>query len=375
MLVDWPAEPFVLALHADPARTASAPAAAPAGTPVVLGTAASGGRPEWVAERFRIAHARLRHLPTGLYLTAEGTGTGAAVVLRPLLPDGGTDSAYWRQAWRAHVQRDTGRLLALNDLSNRVLGLAAGAPAGVAAALVLETTTGAQDARCTAWAPTTTDAQPAPAPAPGSGAAQLAPGTGRVRLATRLYETRSREIEGIHEPYFRQLADRTLAAGTVLSAFAFDERSRPDWYDRGSEAGLVTYTESSQSEAGAVRKSFHRLPGEPPWRYVDGDEVDVNYVEPKPVARTNFPATLWEPYGGDRGVLLRTANRLNNGHTFYTQPEREEGLYFPRVDGGGVVDTWNKTWLGDNDTKRKVFLSFDGGRSFIDAQDITWVAG
>ncbi|MFD5918031.1 hypothetical protein ACFVYP_13195 [Kitasatospora sp. NPDC058201] len=35
---------------------------------------------------------------------------------------------------------------------------------------------------------------------------------------------------------------------------------------------------------------------------------------------------------------------------------------------------WNKTWIADNDTTSKVFLSFDG-RRFIDQMDLTWAEG
>ncbi|MFD0419748.1 hypothetical protein [Streptomyces sp. NPDC127108] len=121
---------------------------------VVLVPDGAAGRQEWVAERFRVVQARIRHAATGLYLTAEGDRAGAAVALRPKFPDSGEDRAYWRQTWRAFVQRGNGRLLAVNDLSGCVLGL--GAPVGGGRPLVLETT----------GAPRTRPARPGRPPSP-----------------------------------------------------------------------------------------------------------------------------------------------------------------------------------------------------------------
>ncbi|MBV2156806.1 RICIN domain-containing protein, partial [Kitasatospora sp. SUK 42] len=318
----------------------------------------------WVAERFRVAQSRIWHVATGLYLTAEGTKAGAAVTLRPKFPDTGSDTSYWRQTWRAYVQGGTGRLKAINDLSDCILGLASPAGAAAGQPLVLEVNGGAQDLTCTAWAPAVPQAA-APAPDP---AASLAPGTGRVRVTAKLYEPRSRVIEFIYEPYLLEVPGRTLAAGTTLEAFAFDDFSRTTWYRQEKEGDLTAFTEGFEGPD-TVRKTFHRLAGDP-GRYVDADEVDVHYVEPKVVARTNFPVRLFERVI-DSDLLIRTNHRLDNGHAFYHQPERREGLYFPKLDGAGTVVQWHKSWLPDKDTERKVFLSFDG-RYFIDARDITW---
>lgn len=331
---------------------------------MVLALDGEAGRQEWVAERFRVVQARIRHAATGLYLTAEGDRAGAAVTLRPKFPDSGDDRAYWRQTWRAFVQRENGRLLAVNDLSGCVLGL--GAPVGGGRPLVLETFGGGQDATCTAWAPTVAVAAAEP-----ERGADLAPGTGRVRVTARLYERRSRVIEFIHEPYLLEVAGRTLPTGTVLESFAFDDFSRTAWYRQEREGDLTAYTEGFEGP-GRVRKTFHRLAGDPD-RYVDADEVDVHYVEPKVIARTNFRTSLFLPVGGS-DQLLRTNHRYDNGHPFYDQPERREGHYYAERDGAGTVDSWDKSWIADKDTTPKVFLSFDGGRHFIDARDVTWTS-
>ncbi|OKI06206.1 hypothetical protein A6A06_37510 [Streptomyces sp. CB02923] len=364
MLVDWPTETFVLRLHGDPGMVARPAVAAEDGA-VVLAPEDGGGRQEWVAERFRAVHARLRHAATGLYLTAQEARAGAAVTLRPKFSDSGADTSYWRQAWRAFAQRENGRLMAVNDLSGCVLGL--GSPAAGGRPVVLEITSGAQDRICTAWAPTVADVTES---ASQSGrAAGLTPGTGRVRVTARLYERRSRVIESVDEPYLLQVAGRTLPAGTILESFAFDEFSRPAWYRQEQESGLAAYTEGFEAP-GRVRKTFHRLTGDPAF-YVDADEVDVHYAEPKVVARTNFRTPLFLPVGGSE-QLLRTNHRYDNGHPFYNQPERREGHYYAKRDGAGTVDAWNKSWIADKDTAPKVFLSFDGGRYFIDARDVTW---
>ncbi|MFJ5921295.1 RICIN domain-containing protein [Kitasatospora sp. NPDC092948] len=363
MAVDWPTEPFVLRLHRDPSLVAQAAEGRDGG---VVGLVREGvGEPQlWVAERFRVAQSRIRHAATGLYLTAEGSGAGAAVTLRPKFEDTGSDTAYWRQTWRAYVQSGTERLKAINDLSGCVLGLAPPAEAAAGRPLVLETNTGAQDLTCTAWAPAV------PVVAAPDPVVELAPGTGRVRVTAKVYEPRSRVIESIYEPYLLEVAGRTLAAGTTLDSFAFDDYSRTAWYWQGKEGGLTAWTEGFEG-SDTVRKTFHRLAGDPA-RYVDADEVDVNYhyVAPKVVARTNFPARLFAPVV-DSNMLIRTDFRMNSGDAFYNQPERREGLYFPKVDGAGTVVAWHKTWLADNDTVRKVFLCFDG-RYFIDERDITW---
>ncbi|QCX74639.1 hypothetical protein C9F11_04680 [Streptomyces sp. YIM 121038] len=366
MLVDWPTETFVLRLHRIPGLVAGAAAGSPEGTPVVLGPESGGDGERWVAERFRVINHRIRHAATGLYLTAEGTGRGAAVTLRPKFSDTGSDSSYWRQAWRAFVQRDTGRLMALNDASDCLLGLADPAAERPGGPLVLEKGAGAEDRSCTAWAPAPV-APPAPAPAPAPKATDLPVGTGRVRVPARRYEKDRRTIEQIFdETTFREVPGELLAPGTRIATFDFDQHSQGDWYKEGREGRLVAFTDSYEG-AGAVRKAFHRLPGEPA-RYVDGDEVDVHYVPPKLVARTNFPAALFADVSG---ALVRTPHRLANGHGFYNQPQRREGLYYPRRDGAGTVVQWNKTWMADNDTTSKVFLCFDG-RYFIDEMDITW---
>ncbi|MET9400830.1 RICIN domain-containing protein [Kitasatospora sp. NPDC002965] len=366
MLVDWPTETFVLRLHRIPGLVAGAPAGSPEGTPVVLGPETGADGERWVAERFRVINHRIRHAATGLYLTAEGTGKGAAVTLRPKFSDTGSDSSYWRQAWRAFVQRDTGRLMALNDSSNCLLGLADPAAERPGGPLVLEKGAGAEDKSCTAWAPAAV-APPAPAPAPAPKATDLPVGTGQVRVPARRYEKYGRIIEEIFgETIFREVSGELLAPGTRIGTFDFDQYSQGDWYTEGREGSLVTFTDSYE-RAGAVRKAFHRLPGEPA-RYVDGGEVDVHYVPPKLVARTNFPAALFDDVSG---ALVRTPYRLANGHGFYHHPVRREGLYYPRHDGAGTVVQWNKTWMADNDTTSKVFLSFDG-RYFIDQMDITW---
>ncbi|MFJ5920964.1 RICIN domain-containing protein [Kitasatospora sp. NPDC092948] len=93
MLVDWPAEPFALRPHRDPSLVAHVAKALDGGA-VALVADGKAAPQLWVAERFRVAHARLRHVATDLYLTAEGTGTGAAVTLRPKFPDTGSDTAY-----------------------------------------------------------------------------------------------------------------------------------------------------------------------------------------------------------------------------------------------------------------------------------------
>ncbi|MFE6868597.1 hypothetical protein ACFVFS_18795 [Kitasatospora sp. NPDC057692] len=147
-----------------------------------------------MAERFRVAQHRIRHVATGLYLTAEGTGTGAAVTLRPRFPDTGGDSSYWRQAWRAFVQRDTDRLTAVNDLSDRLLGLAEPAAGRPNVPLVLEKGAGAEGRSCTAWAPTPV-APPKPVPAPAPKATDLPEGTGQVRVPARRFERYGRIIE------------------------------------------------------------------------------------------------------------------------------------------------------------------------------------
>ncbi|MFD7598365.1 RICIN domain-containing protein [Kitasatospora sp. NPDC059812] len=369
MLVDWPTETFVLRLHRIPGLVAGAPAGSPEGTPVVLGPETGGDGEQWVAERFRVINHRIRHVATGLYLTAEESSRGATVTLRPKFPDTGSDSSYWRQAWRAFVQRDTGRLMALHDSSNCLLGLADPAAERPGGPLVLEKGAGAEDRSCTAWAPAPIP-PPKPAPAPAPKATDLPVGTGRVRVPARRFEKHVRTIEQIFdETSFREVPGELLAPGTRIEAFDFDQYSQGDWYKEGREGSLVTFTDSYET-AGAARRAFHRLPGEPA-RYVDSGEVDVHYVPPKLVARTNFPAAL---YADVSGALVRTPHRLANGHGFYNQPERREGLYFPKRDGAGTVVQWNKTWIADNDTTSKVFLCFDG-RYFIDQMDITWAEG
>ncbi|MEV6977276.1 hypothetical protein [Kitasatospora sp. NPDC093806] len=284
------------------------------------------------------------------------------MTLRPLFPDTGKDTSYWRQAWRSFVQRDSGRLMAINDLSDCVLGV--GAPVGAfrnERLLTLERTTGSQDRDCTAWAP----APPKVAPW-----ADLPRGTGRVRTTAQLYERRSRVIEFIEEPYLLEVPGRTLAPGTVLDSFAFDEFSRTGWYRQEKEGDLRTFTEGFEGPD-RVRKTFHRLAGSP-GRYVDADEVDVHYVEPVAVAHTNFPARLLIPVEGST-QLLRTNHRLSSGHPFFNQPvQRREGTYAPRYDSAGLVASWEKSWIADNDTSKKVFLSFDG-HTFVDEMDVTWV--
>ncbi|MFF4814742.1 hypothetical protein ACFY2K_09180 [Kitasatospora sp. NPDC001309] len=218
----------------------------------------------------------------------------------------------------------------------------------------------------------------APAGSPEGTAVVLAPEAGgdgeqwvaeRFRVPARRYEKRVRTIEQIFdETSFREVPGDLLTPGTRIETFDFDQYSQGDWYQEGREGSLVTFTDSYDT-AGAVRRSFHRLKGEPA-RYVDSGEVDVHYVPPKLVARTNFPAALFDRLGGS-GALFRTPYRLPNGHGFYNQPERREGLYFPKRDGAGTVVQWNKTWIADNDTTSKVFLCFDG-RYFIDQMDITW---
>ncbi|MEV7186425.1 hypothetical protein [Kitasatospora sp. NPDC093102] len=121
-----------------------------------------------------------------------------------------------------------------------------------------------------------------------------------------------------------------------------------------------------------MRKAFHRLKGEPA-RYADGDEVDVHDVPPKLVARTNFPAPLYDRVGGS-SAFVRTPYRLSNGHGFYSRPERREGLHCPKRDGVGTVVQWEKSWIAGNDTDSKVFLCFDG-RYFIDQEYLTWADG
>ncbi|MFF2045053.1 RICIN domain-containing protein [Kitasatospora sp. NPDC058170] len=369
MLVDWPAETFVLRLHRIPGLVAGAAPGSPEGTPVVLAPESGGDGEQWVAERFRVINHRIRHAATGLYLTAEGTGRGATVTLRPKFPDTGSDSSYWRQAWRAFVQRDTGRLMALHDSSNCLLGLADPAAERPGGPLILEKGAGAEDRSCTAWAPAPV-APPQPAPAPAPKATDLPVGTGRVRVPARRYEKDVRTIEQIFDATtFREVPGELLTPGTRIETFDFDQHSQGDWYREGREGSLVAFTDSYE-RAGSVRKAFHRLPGEPA-RYVDADEVDVHYVPPKLVARTNFPAALFDDYSGS---LVRTPYRLANGHGFYNRPSRREGLYFPKRDGAGTVVQWNKTWIADNDTSSKVFLCFDG-RYFIDQMDITWADG
>ncbi|RGD59276.1 hypothetical protein DR950_17125 [Kitasatospora xanthocidica] len=366
MLVDWPTETFVLRLHRIPGLVAGAAPGSPEGTPVVLAPETGGDGEQWVAERFRVLNHRIRHVATGLYLTAEESSRGAKVTLRPKFSDTGSDSSYWRQAWRAFVQRDTGRLMALHDSSNCLLGLAEPAAERPGGPLILEKGAGAQDLNCTAWAPAPLPA-PEPAPAPAPKATDLPVGTGRVRAPARRFEKRVRTIEQIYdETSFREVPGELLTPGTRIGAFDFDQYSQGDWYQEGREGSLVTFTDSYDT-AGAVRRAFHRLPGEPA-RYVDSGEVDVHYVPPKLVARTNFPAALFDDYSGS---LVRTPYRLPNGHGFYNQPERREGLYFPKRDGAGTVIQWNKTWIADNDTTSKVFLRFDN-RYFIDQMDITW---
>ncbi|MER5865178.1 RICIN domain-containing protein [Kitasatospora sp. NPDC002040] len=279
MLVDWPAGPFVLHLHRSRGRVASAAADSPPGTPVLVGRETGGAGEQWVAERFRAVHVRIRHAATGLYLTVEGTDAGAAVVLRPEFPDTGGGSSYWRQAWRAFVQRDTGRLLAINDQAGRLLGLAG--PVG--GPLVLEDTVGAEDRSCTAWVPVAV-APPQPGTAPAPGAAGLAVGTGRVRVAAHRFEKYGRIIEDIFgETVFREVPGPALAPGTLIEAFDFDGHSQGGWFEADQEGGLLTYTDDYE-HPGSARKVFHRLPGEPA-RYVDADEVDVHYVPPAGVDR------------------------------------------------------------------------------------------
>ncbi|MFI9783107.1 RICIN domain-containing protein [Kitasatospora sp. NPDC051984] len=366
MLVDWPAEAFALRLHRIPGLVAGAAAGSPEGTPVVLGPETGGDGERWVAERFRVVQHRIRHAATGLYLTAEETSRGAAVTLRPKFSDDGSDSSYWRQMWRAYVQSGTGRLMAINDASDCLLGLADPAADRPGGPLVLEKGAGAQDLSCTAWAPAPFP-PPEPEPAPAPKATDLPVGTGRVRVPARRYERYGRIVEQIFgETIFREVPGELLAPGTRIETFDFDQYSQGDWYEEGREGSLVTFTDSYE-RAGAARKAFHRLPGEPA-RYVDSEEVDVHYVPPKLVARTNFPAALFDDYDG---ALVRTPYRLANGHGFYNRPERREGLYFPKRDGAGTVVQWNKTWIADNDTSSKVFLCFDG-RYFIDQMDITW---
>ncbi|GAA3011666.1 hypothetical protein GCM10010519_48090 [Streptomyces lactacystinicus] len=213
---------------------------------------------------------------------------------------------------------------------------------------------------------------PEPAPAPAPKVTDLPVGTGRVRVPARRFEKRVRTIEQIFdETSFREVPGELLTPGTRIETFDFDQYSQGDWYQEGREGTLVTFTDSYDT-AGAARRAFHRLKGEPA-RYVDSAEVDVHYVPPKLVARTNFPAALFDRIGGS-DAIFRTPYRLPNGHGFYNRPERREGLYFPKRDGAGTVVQWNKTWIADNDTSYKVFLCFDG-RYFIDQMDITWADG
>ncbi|MET8698050.1 RICIN domain-containing protein [Kitasatospora sp. NPDC004723] len=369
MLVDWPTETFLLRLHRVPGLVAGVAPGSPEGTPVLLGPETGGEGERWVAERFRVHQHRIRHVATGLYLTAEGTGTGAAVTLRAKYPDTGGDSSYWRQAWRSFVQSGTGRLMAINDLSDRLLGLAEPAADRPDVPLVLEKGAGAEDRSCTAWAPTPVPS-PKPAPAPAPKATDLPEGTGRVRVPARRFERYGRIIEEIFgETIFREVPGELLTPGTRIETFDFDQYAQGDWYVEGRVGSLVTFTDSYELGAGAARRAFHRLPGEPA-RYVSSDEVDVHYVPPKLVARTNFPAPLYDRVGGS-DALVRTPHRLSNGHGFYNRPERREGLYFPTRDGAGTVVQWNKTWMSDNDTDSKVFLCFDG-RYFIDELYLTW---
>ncbi|MEK2490338.1 RICIN domain-containing protein [Kitasatospora purpeofusca] len=366
MLVDWPAETFVLRLHRISGLVAAVAPGSPEGTAVVLGPEAGGEGEQWVAERFRVVQHRIRHVATGLYLTAEGKGRGSAVTLRPKFPDTGSDSSYWRQMWRAFVQRDTGRLMALNDLSDCLLGLADPTAERPGGPLVLEKGAGAEDRVCTAWAPAPVP-PPKPAPAPAPKATDLPVGTGRVRVPTRRFEKDTRTVEAIfEETVFREVPGELITPGTSITTFDFDQYSQGDWYEEGREGSLVTFTDSYE-KAGAARRAFHRLPGEPA-RYVVSDEVTVHYVPPKLVARTNFPAPLFADVDG---ALVRTPWKLANGHGFYNRPERREGLYYPKRDGAGTVVQWNKSWIADNDTSSKVFLRFDG-RHFIDESYITW---
>ncbi|GAA1383453.1 hypothetical protein GCM10009639_03760 [Kitasatospora putterlickiae] len=359
-MADWPAEPFVLRPHTAPSQAVRADAGE--GRAVTLVPDGGAAPHTWAAERFRVAQSRIRHVATGLYLTAEGTTAGAAVTLRPKFPDDGKDTSYWRQTWRAYTPSGTERVKAINDFSGCVLGLAAPTGAAAGRPLALEANAGAQDQTCTTWLPT------APAAPQADPVAGLAPGTGRVRVTARLYERRSRVIEFIDEPYLLEVAGRTLAAGTALDSFAFDDFSRTTWYRKEKEDGLTAYTEGFEGP-GRVRKTFHRLAGDPA-RYVDADEVDVHYVPPKVVARTNFPARLFDRIGGSE-ALVRTDHRLSSGHAFYSRPERREGTYYAKRDGAGTVIQWDRSWIADNDTEHKVFLCFDG-RYFIDERDITW---
>ncbi|KJY27675.1 RICIN domain-containing protein [Streptomyces sp. NRRL S-495] len=355
MSFSWPTGRFVLRLHTDPSRVAT-----PDAGKLALADYQGEEEQHWYAEAFRDDLVRIRNARSGQYITAMNAPFGATVniTLRALFNerDGGVVR---RQAWRGIEQAGGTRFLLVNDLTGRALGRTEDH-------LVPEQTSGRSDARCTAWV-TPTELAPQPA-VPGEpideSAERPAPNTGIVRRPATRYTRKVRAVDIFDHNSFVPMEDDPLPPGLTIERFVFDECAA------GAEYGLDGKVWVEGLGPREVRKKFYRVDAEPAY-YVDGDQVDVNHVPPKPVARLKMGTSLYDRIGGTT-TIVKTPYQLPVGTEFLAFTERFEGEFSRRQDGAGATLSWTRQWMGDLDTTWKVFVQVRG-RHYIDAEDLTWL--